>query len=398
MNKSLIKNNFQKKIILFSIFYWLFWLFYNFYNDYEISNTTYFLVLISLSSFFLGWRTTKINSKIINVYHSEKKLKYLRFFVFTYSLLILLISVLSILKNGFLTHRDIIFQPGGIFNSIGLNFLHNYLFKPINLAAIIIFFCVKTVNVKFIKTAYLLLFVIAISELGRFTIYYLIFFLFLDRVILKNNIPRIKTDFIKNNKIKSYFIITFIVSTTLFLQLRKITLERGNVDAVEVIQKFGLNYHVVGFHMLDKFVVNDIQTDSYSFPSTSLGDVGWYLELVTKHSQILPVFKNSFKELMEHFNDGIFIEELDFPYNAFTTNILPFYADGGIYGVIFMFFIIGRISKLGKNYSIYRINPIFICTVLLFTFSLFMPLLSTKLIPLIFLISVFNMILRIKTQ
>ena len=388
----------QKKIVLFSIFFWLFWLFYNFYNGYEISNTTYFLVLISLSSFFLGWRTTKINTNIRNVYHSEKKLKYLRFFVLTYSLLILLISLLSILKNGFLIHRDIVSQPGGIFNSIGLNFIHNYLFQPLNLAAIIIFFCVKTVNVKFIKTAYLLLFVIAISELGRFTIYYLIFFLFIDRVLLNNNMTKIKTDFINNNKIKSYFIIIFIVSTTLFLQLRKITSERGDVDAVEVIQKFGLNYHVVGFHMLDKFVVNDIQTDSYSFPSTSLGDVGWYFELVTKYSKVLPVFKNSFKELMEYFNDGIFIEELDFPYNAFTTNILPFYADGGIFGVIFMFFIIGRISKLGKNYSIYRINPIFICTVLLFNFSLFMPLLSTKLIPLIFLISVFNIILRIKTN
>lgn len=392
MNKLITKNNFQKKIVLFSIIYWLFWLFYNFYNGYEISNTTYFLVLISIFSFFIGWRTKRISTKITNVYNPVKKLKYLRFFVITYSLLILLISILSILKNGFITHREIIFQPAGIFNSVGLNFLHQTLFRPLTLAAIIIFFCVRKVNVNFIKTAYFLLIIISIYELGRFTIYYLIFFLFIDRIILNKNLTRTKL----NNKIKSYFIIFFIVSTSIFIQLRKITLERGNVDVVEVIQKFGLNYHVVGFHMLDKFVINDIQTDYYSFPSTSLGEFGWYVELLTKYSEVLPVFKTSFRELMEYFNDGIFIEELDFPYNSFTTNILPFYADGGLFGVIFMFFIIGRISKLGKNYSIYRINPIFITTVLLFTFSLFMPLFSIYLIPIIFLISVFNIILRIK--
>jgi hypothetical protein len=79
-------------------------------------------------------------------------------------------------------------------------------------------------------------------------------------------------------------------------------------------------------------------------------------------------------ELLKVFNEGIYFDKLNWYYNAFTTNILPMYADGGVAGVFIGFFIYGLISKSGSNLDCFRINPIFLLTIFLMTFSLFQPL------------------------
>jgi hypothetical protein len=183
-------------------------------------------------------------------------------------------------------------------------------------------------------------------------------------------------------EVLKYILISICILYTSWILLESKLIDETSVvvDLIDVLRIYVLNYHIVGYHMLDNFISTSATgTTSYVYPTTSLGFIGWITHLLTKYSTALPTFPNSYMDLMEVYNSGIYLDKLQWAYNAFTTSILPLYADGGIMGVFFGFLIYGIISTRGKNLDCYRLNPMFLLVLFMLTFSLFQPFINSNL-------------------
>lgn len=390
------KDRYQVKLIAIFLFYWIFWFLYNWYNEYELGIKTVVLIFLTLFAFVLGWLFNRRNKKVVILASANfNKVKHFFKIIIIINIILAFVSLISIYHNGF-NFRTMVLTSEGLFNSIWITLFLNYIILPATYAAIVIATVTKIEGKKFIRYGYLLLILMSILNIGRFPLYFMIY-LFIITKILDNNITS-QSVIKRKNAILKFAGLVIIVFLILYIawemQISKMKFEGRNLDAYEIIQRFLLNYHIIGFHMLDHFVYsNDI---NYTFPTTSLGSIGWFLHLTTKYSEVLPVFPNSYMNLMEIYNDGLFLKELDQPANAFTTCILPFYADGGFLGVFGSFFFIGWFSKSGVQYDIYSANPIFISVIFFMTFSLFQPLISSLLWPTVFFIWAFNKYLKTK--
>jgi len=390
-----IEENYQGKLVSVFLIFWLFWFSYNQFNGYTLDSKTIFLIFLTLFAFTIGWAFRKRKKKTIAILNPKRyyKVSWLFRIVVVINIFLSVVSIAFIYHNGF-DIRSLVFTSTGLFDSMGITFFINNFIKPLTYATIIISVTVSIEGKNFINYGYLLLFLLSISTLGRFPLYFMIYIYAISRIINKKHqsIVKRKRNFIKI--LSLILVIGLILYLAWELQISKMEFEGRNLDAFEIIKKYLLNYHIIGFHMLDHFVLSG--SNKYVFPTTSLGQIGWYLHLLTKYSGFLPVFPNSYKNLMEIYNSGLFLTELNQPANAFTTCILPFYADGGSVGVFFIFFIIGWFSKSGVRYNIYTANPIFISVAFFMTFSLFMPLISTTFVPTILFILLFNKYLKTK--
>jgi hypothetical protein len=100
-------------------------------------------------------------------------------------------------------------------------------------------------------------------------------------------------------------------------------------------------------------------------------------------------------ELMEIYNGGFYIEQLEFPYNAFTTSILPFYADGGLLGVCSFFLLFGFISNFGSRLSITKGNVYFVAILFFLTFGIFTPIISSSMLLVLLFLFLINIFFRL---
>ncbi|MDD2303648.1 MAG: O-antigen ligase [Prolixibacteraceae bacterium] len=386
----------QAKLITIFLFFWVFWLTYNWYNEYKLGTKTVALIFLTLIAFVFGWLLNRRKSQIV-ILAPSNYYKIIHFFktIIYINLIVSIASLISIYSRGF-NHRDLIFTSAGLFNSVWITLFLNYIIQPLTYAAIIIATITKIEGKKFTRYAYFLLFLMVIQTLGRFPMYYMIYLYVVNKII--DSTISIQLLRKKRNIIFKFLGTLFVISVILYgawkLQISKMEFEGRGLDASMIIKTYLLNYHVIGFHMLDHFVYSN--NINYTFPTTSLGSIGWFLNLITKYSMVLPIFPNSFNELMEIYNNGLFLKTLNMPANAFTTCILPFYADGGFLGVFICFFLIGWFSKSGIQYNIYSANPIFISVVFFMTFSLFMPLISSILWSTVIWIVIINKYLRTK--
>jgi oligosaccharide repeat unit polymerase len=351
---------------------------YDCYQGYYLSYKTYIAVVLSMTAYLIGWAISKKRlKKTYRTMNSDKKLEILMQAITIFNMVAMFIAIPSIIENGF-THRQILFADDFLLGNKIYTFIYNYVIQVIILSSIIITFCINDKYKKYKKYGYINLIMISIITLGRFPIYYIIYFMIIDRL---NNSNKLKL-------VRSILMIAFIFYIAFYILNIKLMTEGENYNINETINYYLLNYHIIGFHMIDNYI-NSNNLD-YIYPSTSLGIVGWYLHLLTKYSILLPEFPNSFMELMDIINKGFYFPELGKNYNAFSTSIIPFYADGGFIGIFVGFSFYGWLSTRGNLFDLYATNPYFLSVVFMLTFSIFQPFINLALPGCFLFIWVFN--------
>lgn len=389
----------ELRILMLMNGFWLFWLGYNYFSGYFLHLGTYFLIIGALVSFSLGWGMTRIKYLsggiripllFVGLRHTEKRtLKFLNFVVLLY-LVFLIPALKSLLTLGF-EHRDAVFEKTGIFGSELITLFVRFVINPLVIVAAIVAVAASNSERSYMRYAYTLTIMLALFSLGRFPIYYLLFFYIVNRLISGN---AIKSDRFIN--LRTLVVIMVLLFCTVVFSNFKVGSEDRVFALSDLIKIYFIDYHVVGFHMLDYAInVDDSRLLDFEFPTTSLGSVGWLLHHFTKYIHVIPLFDNSFIYAMEIFDGGMYFDELNWSYNAFTTGLLPLYLDGGYVGVFGIVFLYGMLSGLPKGLSFFHVNPYFLLVIFLMMFSLFQPITSFYLLSSLVLMFLFITYLRL---
>ena len=368
----------EARVVAVYVTFWTAWLVFDHASGYGLGPATTTLVLLSFVSFWAGrmlpGRNTAVSLPLPLPLVHQRMTLLLRFVLLANGVL-LAAAMPSILSNGF-EHRSLMFTDEGVFGHIGLTFLYNYAVQPLNYAAVVLAMVTRREGARYERYAYLILAMMAVMALGRFPIYFIIYFYLVSHLIeARPDRPRL------GQTLRVGAVVAVVVYASWLLLASKLQEEGVDIDDLSTILRlYLLNYHVVGYHMLDYFIyAQDSRVIDYTYPTTSMGVIGWLLHLVSKYSGVLPLFPNSFKDVMEMFNEGIFLPELDWAYNAFTTSILPFYADGGYIGVLLGYGLLGWVSTRGRRLQNQFVGPVFLMVCFVLTFSLFQPVVQAEL-------------------
>jgi hypothetical protein len=143
-----------------------------------------------------------------------------------------------------------------------------------------------------------------------------------------------------------------------------------------------LGYHVVGFYVFDHYIKPHlIKTD---FPlCNSLGILGMFIYGFTKYAFRSDVFPYCYGDLLVTLNKRIEIEDFGNT-NAFGTNLLPFYVDGGLVLLSIVFMCAG--AALFQRGRKGHVSPLSIQLLYLLVFGLFQPILNSAIlvVPVLF--------------
>lgn len=270
--------------------------------------------------------------------------------------------------------------------------LQSLIIIPLNIALVVLL-SIYSSSKRFYMLSGLIFSYLTISAFGRFPLYYFAYFLLLYSIIRGHRL------FSRKN-VLLVICIVLLVSFSVFLLASKVNAESGlSVDLLEVIKLYLVNYHFIGFQMIDHLVTMREQgLLSYGYGSTSSGYLNWIGYLVSQELGVNLIKENSFMELQSIFNAGLYLPELDHTYNAFSTNLVPLIADLGIVWCIFFHFSLGFTIKImamfSRQYSC--LLSFVVVTLFCMTFGLFQPLLVTNFFPLIALILLLEVVLMIR--
>lgn len=363
--------------------FWLFWLSYNYLAGYFLHFKTYFVIVGSIIAVWLGWSLARVNHRTLRVkvpkFHRtkdahHKTIIFLRSVSFLFALF-LIPALESLLNLGF-DHRTAVYQVDGFQESKLLSMFVMFVITPLVLVAMTVAVCASNSGRSYMKYAYALGAMLALYSLGRFPIYYMLYYFIVHKLSMNS-----RPAFIKSINVKVLILILAVLMSLVFFSNAKSTAEGGEMVIIDLIRIYFINYHLVGFHYLDWVITSeDPMLLVFDFPSTSLGIVNWFLHLFTKYTLLVPVTDNSFMNALEIFNSGMFFDELDWTYNAFTTGLTPLYLDGGVVGTFLMMSLTGFLAGLPKSVDSFCINPYFLLVTFYMTFSLFQPILSSYLV------------------
>jgi hypothetical protein len=363
--------------------FWLFWLSYNYFSGYFLHFKTYFVIVGSLVSLWLGWSLARVNFRTLRVkapkFHRTKDTHH-KTIIFLRSVsllfaLFLIPALESLLTLGF-DHRAAVYQADGIQESKLVSMFVMVVLTPLVLVAMTVAVCASNSGRSYMKYAYALGVMLALYSLGRFPIYYMLYFFIVHKLSMSS-----RPALIKSINIKVLILILAVLISLVLFSNAKSTAEGSEMVIHDLIKIYFLNYHLIGFHYLDWVITSgDPMLLVFDFPSTSLGIVNWFLHLFTKATLLVPVIDNSFMNSQEIFNSGMFFQELGWTYNAFTTGLTPLYLDGGVVGTFLMMSLTGFLAGLPKSVDSFCINPYFLLVIFYMTFSLFQPLLSFYLV------------------
>ena len=273
-----------------------------------------------------------------------------------------------------------------------MQLLQNLIIAPLN-TALVVLLSVYSPSKRFYLLSGLIFSYLTISSFGRFPLYYFAYFLLLYSIIRGRRL------FVSKN-ILLVACVTLLVGFSIYLLVSKVNAETGlSVDLFEVIKLYLINYHFIGFQMIDHLItIREQGLLSYGYGSTSSGYLNWIGYLVSRTLGVNLITENSFMELQAIFNAGIYMPEFDHTYNAFSTNLVPLIADLGIVWCIVFHFALGFTIKvtamLARLYS--WLLSFIVATIFCMTFGLFQPLLVTNFFPLITFIFLLEVMLMIR--
>jgi len=211
----------------------------------------------------------------------------------------------------------------------------------------------------------------ALMKGGRFPIFFGLFFLGLGRAVG-----------ILKLKIRYCVALGAVVLAASLWYSFWLLAARGNVwgtlsfsSLIEIWELVVVKYHIGGFYMLqDLMDLPTLQTHSV-LPYYTFGYFQYLASLFLRRFGI---------ELQDYPLKALNLELTDISqipvfgsFNAFSTNILPLYLDGGFIFSFLVFFLYGRGIRYGARGRANPISPIGVMTAFVMIFGLFQPLSTT---------------------
>lgn len=364
------------KLVTIYVAFWLGALLAHILIGYKLSTLTYQVVFLSLAGVCFGHALSSqyINKKTL----SDKPLKIDRFMklVICINLLSALWTAVVISNIGY-EARILLFEDQGLYDSVLITRLVSHIIEPISYTAVIL----NTVSLQNKKVVFrnnaLILLLMSVSTLGRFPIYFLLF-LVLYRVMVEESMR--KGINLKKILRSSFMLVSLVLGASIFV-IKKIESSLAmDIPITETLRLYVLNYHFVGFNILDARLP-EVAKESYYFPSLSAGYINWYIHLLAKAAHISNLFPNTFMLFMEKYTNGIYLEQLMNSYNAFTTHLLLIYAESGRLGVLIISTFLGYIANHRPKFINHIVSPYSLLIYFTLVFSLFQPLVQTLLPP-----------------
>jgi hypothetical protein len=182
---------------------------------------------------------------------------------------------------------------------------------------------------------------------GRFSIYILLIYILIN-YLTDNNLKKINY-----LRLLFYFIIGFIFINLVFnaRYTGDIALFSGLNGLKNYVYDSIINYHIVGFGILDKFINRE-----FIFEDKGILSFGFIEYIFTKFINLFGISSvSSYAELGEYLQ-STYINIGDTKYISFPTILLPFYIDFGFIGTCVLLFLMGCLVGQCK-YSNYQISP-----------------------------------------
>ena len=365
----------QSQVYLINVFrhvtvvWWLFWLLIAVVTVGGLSWEVIMLVLMSLLGFYLGTfrfgiLTTNVdfrsdNSDSVNV-------------IVIYLLACIILFQFYLLKQSFVSISTL----GDVFRSAyyeGETLGGSYVFVlyeafiiPVGIYLISYWACKGGRGGALVFFILVFFSIDAAIKIGRFPLYFAMFFL-----------AYIHLTGVYVFKIK--YIIAFIVGVLsisfYLLILRASFVGEFNVDLIQLMfEKAFINYHIVGFYILDAFTQMKGMEHYSAFPYYTLGFFQYMASLFLRRVGV------DIEYPQQHLNvvlsNPVDIGVMGYS-NAFGTNLLPLYLDGGFILCFIVFFIMGwllrtRICSIGKGFS-----PINLIVAFTMFFGIFQPVIMS---------------------
>jgi hypothetical protein len=206
----------------------------------------------------------------------------------------------------------------------------------------------------------------AIIKFGRFPLYYYAFFLIVGHLL--------GTCRLKYYRVIPIVLALIVLSTYLVIARQNIF---GSFDMnmlAKIFEQDVLKYHITGFYILDK-LMDQSTLNIYSIvPYYTFGYFQYILSLIFRRINIDIIYPQ--QNLNIALTETIDIDPIGV-YNAFSTNILPFYLDGGFTLSFLIFFMLGFLLRARSNLNYKYLSPIDVIVSFVMVFGLFQPIAIT---------------------
>jgi oligosaccharide repeat unit polymerase len=270
-------------------------------------------------------------------------------------------------------YRNIYFtEPEKIFGSILAGEIFNRIFIPFVYLLTIFTVVKKKLSKLNLLSCLVCLAMITFITQGRFPVYHLIYFV-LILIIALNIKLKIKTIIV------SLIAVLAILAFSIFLILSRLEINLANINTYFLYQlfiKYFINYHFVGLFMFDSLIENSMYAKETFFACNSFGYVGDSFRRIEEILIGSGYFEDCYRANNSYFLRGVYIPGLDGSYNAFGTNLMPLYLDGGWIAVITTYSILGYVCATIKTPENMKVHPIFIIINFTIVFGAFQSLIS----------------------
>lgn len=206
----------------------------------------------------------------------------------------------------------------------------------------------------------------ALIKLGRFPLYFYVFFIIIGH-------------YIGTYRQKTYIVIPItvtIVALSVYMVIARQSFI-GEVDQdmiMNIFDKAVLKYHVAGFYVLDKLKDSNVFKTCSIIPYYTFGYIQYIMSIIYRRFDIHMEYPQQIFNLTlaDSIDTKIGV------YNAFSTNLLPIYLDGGIPFCIIIYFLLGFLFRARFNTQYLFLSPINIIVLFVMIFGIFQPIIITS--------------------
>lgn len=371
--RSLTKSDIIRRLRYLIIGWWSFWLLLASFLYGGLSFDLYLVALFSLLGFYLG-SGNLLSSKSLKTPSQCKDNISIKIPIIGLCLIIayqinLYLASLAIVKSLGAEFREAYYEYATVQGSSIVFVLYEQFLIPTALFLISLWVCTRKSGNwwAFFTAAFFIL--DASIKAGRFPLYFLVFFLVIGHF-------------------QGTFKLSFWRTIPIVLSLPALSiyylLARGSFVGkldkefiLEILDASVLKYHVVGFYILDNLMHRPDLQPTWIFPSYTFGYFEYLISITARRFNETFVYEYPQQYLNLILSKPIHIKEIG-TYNAFATNILPFYLDGGLLFSFIMFFAMGLLVKTNLGSKSECLSPLNIIGAFVMMFGIFQPLAMTS--------------------
>lgn len=370
-NKLISRDNIIAKFRIIIVSWWIIWFLVAAVIYGGLSLKVSVLVFISILGFYLGSfpffpRKVKKKCQHSRIISSVKFPVYSLSVIIAWQLFLYLKSSRLISELGSSFRKE--YYSGTIQGSSVSFVLYEQFLIPFGIYLIALWACKKQKGGWWFMYTTTFFFLDAFIRLGRFPLYYYVFFLVVAHLI-------------GTFKLTFFRIIPMLLVLPVSIVYLSLTRESfiGKINAnliASMLEKTVLKYHVTGFFILDSLKDrSDLKTISI-FPSYTFGYFQYILSLFLRRFGISIEYPQ--QSLNIALTEAMYIDSIGLS-NAFSTNILPFYLDGGIIFSFLMFYLFGFLLRTGPSSGFQNLSPINVIAAFVMVFGIFQPVAITGL-------------------